>query len=62
MKPWAKWTTTSWSSGGVFRQAHNKENRRTVERYAHAFGMFILKSGKWMEGEGVTFEGGATSA
>ena len=62
MKPWGRWVTNSWSSGDVSRQANHKDNRRTIERYVHAFGVFIFKSGMWMEGEGVTFEGGATSA
>ena len=62
MKPWGKWLTTSWSSGGVSRTANNADNKRTIDRYADAFGMFVFKSGMWTESEGVTFEGGATSA
>ena len=62
MKPWGKWVTTSWRSGCVSRTACNADNKRTMERYAHAFGMFVFKNDLWIEGEGVTFEGGATSA
>ena len=62
MKPWGKWVANSCSSGGVSRQAHHLDNRRKIERYTHAFAVFIFKSRMWMEGESVTFRGGATSA
>lgn len=62
MKPWGKWVTKSWSSGSISQQVHDIDSRRTIERYSHAFGVFIFKSGMWKEGEGVTFEGGATNA
>lgn len=53
MKPWGKWTTNDCSIGRMSPQ-------RWIERYAHAFAMFVFKSELWKEGEGVTFEGGAT--
>lgn len=62
MIPWGKWMNKSWSSGNLSRQGYSRDSKRAIERYAHAFGLFVFKSGMWMEGEGVTFEGGATKA
>lgn len=44
MIPWGKWVTNSWSSGGLSRQAYDKDDGRIIERYTHAFGVFVFKS------------------
>ncbi|KAL9063819.1 MAG: hypothetical protein Q9161_009256 [Pseudevernia consocians] len=48
--------------GGISWPAYNKDKKGTIERYAHAFGVFVFESGMWLEGKGITFESGATGA
>ena len=61
-KPCGKLVINSWSSGGISRPAYNKDKEIMIERYAHAFGVFVFESGMWLESEGITFEIGATGA
>ena len=49
-KPCGKWVINSWSSDGISWPAYNKDKKRTIERYAHAFGVFVFESGMWFGG------------